>query len=186
MEAIEYAYEAWVATRDPMARERILSDLAAIAAGAGCPDIARGAQALLSETAAEPVVRWLAIVRLMELAIQNRREIDFTRHCRALAYVTLPPHVDAEYIYQGALGDLTFGREAQAVAALQALAEMAAEERLGDVLFRAEAALAAIARNASASASSLSPPSPPSRLADRLAHIAAALASARPTASMAC
>ena len=135
--------------------------------------------------AAEPVVRWLTIVRLMELAIQNRREIDFTRHRRALADVTLPPHVDAEYIYQGALGDLTFGREAQAVAALQALAEMAAEERLGDVLFRAEAALAAIARNASASASSLSPPSPPSRLADRLADRCGA-GHARPTASMAC
>ncbi len=184
IDAIEYAYEAWVATRDPMARERILSDLAVVAGEAGCHDIARGAQALLSETAAEPVVRWFAIVHLMEIAIQDRREIDFTRHGRALADVELPPDVDAEYIYQGAMGDVTFGRKAQAVAALQGLAEMAAAARLGDVLFRAEAALTAIAGHASPSPAT--PPSPPSRLADRLAHIAAALASARPTASMAC
>ena len=164
-----------------MARERILGDLAGIAAAAGCPEITRDAEALLSETAAEPVVRWLATVHLMELAVQGRRELDFARHRRALANVALPPSVAAEYVYQGALGDLAFGRDAQAVEALRALAELATKERLGDVLFRAEAALAGVA-----SGTLLPAPLPDSRLGDRLNHIAAALAGARPTASVAC
>ena len=180
-EAIEYAYEAWVATRDPVARERILLDLASIAAAAGCPEIARDAEALLSETAAEPVVRWLATVHLMELATQGRRELDFSRHRRVLADVALPPSVAAEYVYQGALGDLAFGRQGVAVEALRGLAETAEKERLGDVLFRAEAALAGIGGGTLPP-----PPSPDHRLADRLRHIAVALESARSAASVAC
>jgi hypothetical protein len=80
------------------------------------------------------------------------------------------------------VGDLVFGRQSQAVDALRGLAEMAATERLGDVLFRAEAALAGIAANTLPAPSA--PAAPP--LADRLAHVAAALASARPAASVAC
>jgi hypothetical protein len=181
VEAIEYAYQAWVSTKEPIARERILADLAAIAGAAGYRDTARDANALLSETAAEPMLRWLATIRLMEIATQNRRELDFARHRRILADVKLPPLVDAEYVYQGALGDLVFGRQAEAVEELRRLADTAAAERLGDVLFRAEAALAS-------AASDLSPAPPPAATtsADRLAHIATALANARRTTSVAC
>ena len=172
--AIDYAYEAWSAVDDPVARERVLANLATMALDAGYRDTARDANTVLVATAQEPVLRWTATINLMEIATLDRREVDFTRLRRTLGKVALPPALEAEYMYFGALGDLAFQRRSQAIEALQRAVEIAEERRLGEVLFRAEAALmrASDGVDEPQSAPSLATP-------DRLAHVTAALANAR-------
>jgi len=179
-EAIDYAYEAWSAIDDPTARERVLGDLASIALAAGYRDTARDANSVLQATAREPYVRWLATINLMEIAALDRREVDFTRLRRSLAGVALGPVVEAEYLYYGALGDLTFQRRPQAVEALRRAVEIAERCQLGEVLFRAESALkrACDERYEPRSEPGVATP-------ERLAHVCAALSNARTLAMIA-
>jgi tetratricopeptide (TPR) repeat protein len=179
-EAIDYAYEAWSAIDDPTARERVLGDLAAIALSAGYRDTARDANSVLQATAREPYVRWLATINLMEIAALDRREVDFTRLRRSLAGVALGPVVEAEYLYYGALGDLTFQRRPQAIEALRRAVEIAERCQLGEVLFRAESALkrACDERYEPRSEPGVATP-------ERLAHVCAALSNARTLAMIA-
>jgi tetratricopeptide (TPR) repeat protein len=179
-DAIEYAYEAWAAAQDPPSRERILVDLAGIAASAGYRDTARDAYAVLAGTAKEPWVQWVAAINLMELAALERHEAEFARLRRALSAVVLPPVIEAEFLYHSGVGDLAFGRPAPAVEALQRALEMAEDRRLGELLFRVEAALACARAGAPPPAAAM-PATPP----ERLAHVSAALSSARLLAGVA-
>jgi tetratricopeptide (TPR) repeat protein len=177
--AIDYAFEAWSAVDDPAARERVLADLATIALDAGYRDTARDANTVLLATGQEPFVRWAATINLMEIAALDRREVDFTRLRRTLGNVALPPVLEVEYLYYGALGDLAFQRRSQAIEALERSVQIAEESHLGEVLFRAEAAL----RRASDGTDE--PPSVPSvATPEHLAHVTAALANARILASV--
>lgn len=179
-EAIDYAYEAWSAIDDPLARERVLGDLAAIAISAGYRETARDANLVLLATAREPWVRWLATINLMEIATLDRREVDFTRLRRSLAGVALGPALQAEYLYYGALGDLAFQRRSPAIEALRRVVEIAELHQLGEVLFRAEAALKR------ACDETYDPrPEPAVATPERLAHVSAALSNARTLAAIA-
>ncbi len=68
-EAIDYAYEAWSAIDDPVARERVLGDLAAIALAAGYRETARDANMVLLATAREPLG-----------AVDRDHQLDGDRH----------------------------------------------------------------------------------------------------------
>jgi tetratricopeptide (TPR) repeat protein len=178
-EAIDYAYEAWSAIDDPVARERVLGDLAAIALTAGYRETARDANLVLLATAREPWVRWIATVNLMEIATLDRREVDFTRLRRSLAGVALGPALQAEYLYYGALGDLAFQRRPPAIEALRRVVEIAELHQLGEVLFRAEAALTRACDD------TYDPqPEPAVATPERLAHVSAALSNARTLATI--
>lgn len=173
-EAIDYAYEAWSAIDEPVARERVLGDLAAIALAAGYRETARDANSVLVATARELMMRWVATINLMEIAVLDRREVDFTRLRRSLGGVALGPVLEAEYLYYGALGDLAFRRRAAAIEALRRVVEIAEERQVGELLFRAEAALTR------ATAGTYELQSEPSvATPERLAHVTAALSNAR-------
>jgi tetratricopeptide (TPR) repeat protein len=178
-EAIDYAYEAWSAIDDPVARERVLGDLAVLALSAGYRDTARDANLVMLATAREPLVRWLATINLIEIATLDRREVDFTRLRRTLAGVALGPAIDAEYLYYSALGDLAFQRRPPAIEALRRVVEIAEQHRLGEVLFRAEAALRQACDDAYEPRSEPSVATP-----DCLAHVSAALSNARTLATI--
>jgi tetratricopeptide (TPR) repeat protein len=178
-EAIDYAYEAWSAIDDPVARERVLADLAAIAFAAGYRETARDANLVLLATAREPWVRWIATINLMEISTLDRREVEFTRLRRALAGVALGPTLEAEFLYYGALGDLAFQRRSPAVEALRRVVEIAEQHQLGEVLFRAEAALKRASDD-----TYTAQPEPSVATPERLAHIAAALSNARTVAAV--
>ena len=179
-EAIDYAYEAWSAIDDSVARERVLSDLAAIALAAGYRETARDANLVLLATAREPFMRWVSTINLMEVATLDGREVDFTRLRRSLAGVALGPALQAEYLYYGALGDLAFHRRSQAVVVLRGVVEIAEQRQLGEVLFRAEAALTRACDD------TYEPrPEPSVATPERLAHVSAALANARTLATIA-
>jgi tetratricopeptide (TPR) repeat protein len=172
-ESIEYAYEAWVATREPAIRERILRDLAAVALAAGYRDAARDASAVLATTAKKAWVRWLATINLMALATLDRLESEFTRLRRGLSEVPLPPVIEAEYLYSAALGDYAFGRRTAAVDGLRRAVTIARDHRLDQVLQRAESALATV-RTGTAP-----PVHGPTATPERLARVSAALSNAR-------
>lgn len=172
-ESIEYAYEAWVATREPATRERILRDLAAIALAAGYRDAARDASAVLATTAKKAWVRWLATINLMAIATLDRLEAEFTRLRRGLAEVALPPVIEAEYLYSAALGDYAFGRRTAAIEGLRRAVTIAQDHRLDQVLQRAESALGRV-RNG------IAPPvHGPTTTPERLVRVSAALSNAR-------
>ncbi len=179
-EAIDYAYEAWSAIDEPVARERVLGDLAAIALAAGYRDTAHDANMVLLATARESWVLWIATINLMEIATLDRREVDFTRLRRTLAGVALGPALQAEYLYYGALGDLAFQRRSQAIEGLRRVVEIAEQRQLGEVLFRAEAALKRACDD------TYEPrPEPSVATPERLAHVCAALSNARTLATIA-
>jgi tetratricopeptide (TPR) repeat protein len=179
-EAVDYAYEAWSAIDDPVARERVLGDLATIALAAGYRETARDANVVLAATARQPLTLWVATINLMEIAALDRREVDFTRLRRSLAGVALGSALQAEYLYYGALGDLAFQRRTAAIEGLQRVVEIAERHQLGEVLFRAEAALKR------ACDETYEPrPEPAVATPERLAHVCAALSNARTLATIA-
>ena len=115
----------------------------------------------------------------MEIATLDRREVDFTRLRRSLAGVALGSALQAEYLYYGALGDLAFRRRAPAIEALRRVVEIAEQYQLGEVLFRAEAALKR------ACDETYDPRSEPAVATPvRLAHVCAALSNARTLATI--
>jgi tetratricopeptide (TPR) repeat protein len=143
-EGISYGYEAWVSTADAVERERVMVTLASLLLLGGHPDIARDANALLAETAYEPVMRWSATVNLIEIATIERRELDFMRHRRALAKVGLPPALAGECDYYTGLGHLAFGQPALAAAAFDRAVAVAERHGLAELVQRADAARRAV------------------------------------------
>ena len=143
-DAITYAYEAWTAMSDTMERERILVTLATLLLQGGYPEISREANALLAETAKEPMIRWAATINLIEIATLERREVDFMRHRRELAGIGLPPFLTAEFDYYVGHGHLAFGQPSLAAAAFDRAVTVAQRYELAEVLQRAQAALGAL------------------------------------------
>jgi hypothetical protein len=143
-DAITYAHEAWTATVDAVERERVLVTLATLLLQGGYPDISREANALLAETAREPITRWAATINLIEIATIERRELDFMRHRRTLSGVGLPPSLTAEFDYYVGQGHLAFGQPSLAAAAFDRAVTVAQRYGLAEVLQRVEAARAAL------------------------------------------
>jgi hypothetical protein len=134
---IEYAYEAWQATDDPVERERVLITLASLLLDAGYPDVSREANALLASTAAEPFVRWLATVNLIEIATIEGREIDFARYRKTLAAAELPPYLLGEFHFYVGRGHLAFDQPGLAAEAFGRAVAIAEEYGLAELLARA-------------------------------------------------
>jgi tetratricopeptide (TPR) repeat protein len=143
-DAITYAHEAWNSMTDTIERERMLLTLALFLLDGGYPEISREANALLAETAQEPITRWAATINLIEIAALERRELDFMRHRRSLASVGLPPLLAAEFDYYVGQGHLAFGQPSLAAAALDRAVSVAQRYGLAEVLQRAQAAHAAL------------------------------------------
>jgi len=143
-DAITYAHEAWAAMTDVLERERILVTLATLLLQGGYPDVSREANALLAETAREPITRWAATVNLIEIATIERRELDFMRHRRELAGAGLPPSLAAEFDYYVGQGHLAFGQPSLAAAAFDRAVAVAQRYGLAEVSQRAQAARGAL------------------------------------------
>jgi tetratricopeptide (TPR) repeat protein len=143
-EALNYAHEAWTATADAVERERVLITLATLLLEAGYADIARDANALLADTAREPVTRWAATINLVEIASLERRELDFMRYRRALAGIALPPALATDFEYFVGQGHLAFGQPTLAAAAFDRAVTVAQRHGLAEPAQRAEVARAAL------------------------------------------
>ena len=141
-EAVEYGFEAWALERDPSERERVLGDLANALLGAGFIDLARSANRLLAASAHEALTRWCVLINLIEIATIDRDMREFDMLSKELRSVVLPPRVLAAYHFYVGQGETVFGRPMRACTELKRALSIAEEHGLGEIVIKAEAALA--------------------------------------------
>ena len=138
------AFEAYV---EPQRRTRALVDLANALMVLGAHPAARDAFHLCLGTTTDREVRWIVQLNLLDLAQLDGEETVFERWRRELEAVGLPPRLRAHYLLTAGHGLHRFGRIDAARAALAGALVVAERHELGEIVMRADAALAAIDRN---------------------------------------
>jgi tetratricopeptide (TPR) repeat protein len=161
-------FQALECTTDPLDRDRLLVNIGMTLANLGLRDQARDAYILVSATAQEATMRWLATINLMELAYLDRREVVFEQYRRTVQDADLPPYLRAVYQETVANGARAFGRQRDAVHAFNAMREIGEQFGLNEFTLRADAALAQVADDPAS-------PTPPvsSRVDEQPAGVAA-------------
>jgi tetratricopeptide (TPR) repeat protein len=137
-EAIILGYEALKGVRSQMARDRVLNDLGATFSLLGVFSAARDAYLVVAATAQEQYMRWTAMINLLDLAAEERRETVFEQYRRDLEDVSLPPTLATYYYYFVANGHRAFDRPLLAKAAIERAIELATENKLGQWLLKSE------------------------------------------------
>jgi tetratricopeptide (TPR) repeat protein len=137
-EAIVFGYEALKGVRSQMARDRVLNDLGATFSLLGIYSAARDAYLVVAATAQEQYTRWTAMINLLDLAADERREPVFEQYRRELEDVSLPPTLATYYYYFVANGHRVFDRPLLAKAAIERAIELATENKLGQWLVKSE------------------------------------------------
>jgi len=159
--SVSLAFEAWMSTSDPAERERVLVDLASALTEVGEREAARDGHLILAATAHDPSIRWIATINLIELAVLDRREVDFSRHRLALARTSLPPHLAGHYHLYVARGYETFGDTERARMAYERALAIAEAHQLNELIFQIEAIKAAsVLENGSVPADTAAVPCP--------------------------
>ncbi|HEU4630376.1 MAG TPA: hypothetical protein VFS08_11570 [Gemmatimonadaceae bacterium] len=177
-EAVRLAFQALEGTRAPMARDRLLSDIAAMWVQLGVRDAARDALLTLLATAQEQYTRWLATVNLMDLAALDGIEVVFEQYRRELAAAALPVDLAASSQLVAGQGYRLLGRTTAARRALTRATELARQHGLHQIGFEAEAALEALERGEGrTAAASLAAP-------ESLREIASAMSAMREVATV--
>ena len=158
-DAVRLAFQSLEGTRAPMARDRLLSDIAAMWVELGVRAAARDAFLILLATAQEQYTRWLATVNLMELAALDGIEVAFEQYRRELATVALPADLAASSQLVAGQGYLLLGRATAARRALTRAAELAEQHQLHRISFETEQALEELERGERRAArASMDPP----------------------------
>ena len=137
-EAVILGYEALQGVRNQMARDRVLNDLGASFSMLGVYSAARDAYLVVAATAQEQYMRWTAMINLLDLAADERREPVFEQYRRELEDVSLPPTLATYYYYFVANGHRVFDRPLLAKAAVERAIELATENKLGQWLLKSE------------------------------------------------
>lgn len=176
--AIRLAFQALESTRAPMARDRLLSDIATMWGEMGVRDAARDALLTLLATAQEQYTRWLATVNLMDLAALDGMEVVFEQYRRELAAAALPTELAANAELVAGQGYRLFGRTTAARRALTRAMELAGQHQLHRIVFEAERAMAELERGERRAADATT--EPPASLRE----IASALSSMRTAAAV--
>jgi len=146
-EAVVLGYEALQGVRSRMARDRVLNDLGASFSLLGVYSAARDAYLVVAATAQEQYMRWTAMINLLDLAADERRETVFEQYRRELEDVSLPPTLATYYYYFVANGHRVFDRPLLAKAAIERAIELATENKLGQWLLKSERMLEEIQKD---------------------------------------
>ena len=141
--AIRYSYGALELSRTPRNRDRILGNIATAFRYLGLLDVARDAYLVLAATAQEQYVRWVSELNLMELAAEQRVELQFDKYRRDLESADFTPALRVTYLLHVGRGYHALGDSGTGVPYLERAIEMASEHHLNQLLFQAEDALAA-------------------------------------------
>lgn len=143
--AVRYAYQALGLLGSPVARDRVLGDLAASFVVLGVRSAARDALMVLAATAQDQYSRWVATINLLELEAMDGCEPRFEDYRRQMDAAPLPPSLEAEYCLILGTTYRMFDRPDQARQALERAASLAAAHQYNQVLFRAEQSLRELA-----------------------------------------
>jgi tetratricopeptide (TPR) repeat protein len=143
--AVRFAYQALGLLGSPVARDRVLGDLAASFVLLGVRSAARDALMVLAATAQDQYSRWVATINLLELEAMDGCEPRFEDYRRQLDAAPLPPSLEAEYCLSLGTTYRMFDRPEQARQALERAVALASAHQYNQVLFRAEQSLRELA-----------------------------------------
>jgi tetratricopeptide (TPR) repeat protein len=139
--AVRFAYQALGLLGSPVARDRVLGDLAASFIVLGVRSAARDALLVLAATAQDQYSRWVAAINLLELEAMDGCEPRFEDYRRQLDSSPLPPSLEAEYCLILGTTYRIFNKVEQARQALDRAIALATTHQYNQVLFRAEQSL---------------------------------------------
>jgi tetratricopeptide (TPR) repeat protein len=139
--AIELAYDALRQTASQIERDRILNDIGTAFHMLGLRSVARDAFLVLSATAQEQYIRWVATLSLMGIAAEDGLEPVFDQLRRQLHPAEMPPELEIEYYIRLGRGSRQLGMDDQGQIALGRAVELSEHRGLYALLFEAEEAL---------------------------------------------
>jgi tetratricopeptide (TPR) repeat protein len=139
--AIKLQHAALAITRDQLARDRLLGDLASNFVEVGLRTAARDAYLVLAATAQEQYVRWVATINLLAMAASDGSEPLFEQHRRELVDRELPPSLEAYYHLYVGRGYARFGRIKLAEAEIECCIQISERHQINQVLIEAEQSL---------------------------------------------
>jgi tetratricopeptide (TPR) repeat protein len=140
--AVRYAYDALEIESSPRNRDRILNDIATAFTYLGLLDVASDAYLILSATAQEQYIRWLAELNLLEIAARQNNQLAFDRYRRGLDEADFTPQLRVLYLIHVGRGYNALGRAEDAIPRLEEAIQSAARLGFNQLLFEAEEALA--------------------------------------------
>lgn len=140
--AVRYAYDALEIESSPRNRDRILNDIATAFTYLGLLDVASDAYLILSATAQEQYIRWLAELNLLEIAARQSNELAFDRYRRGLDEADFTPQLRVLYLIHVGRGYNALGRAEDSIPRLEEAIESAGRLGFNQLLFEAEEALA--------------------------------------------
>lgn len=139
--AVRSAYHALEFTTDPVARDRIMVQIAISFAHLGHLAASRDANLLLASTAQEQEMRWSALTNLMYVAILEGHEPAFEYYRHLLAREHLPARIEVAYRVDAARGFLQFGRTDSITSELTRARDIAERHALNQQIFEIDAVL---------------------------------------------
>ena len=138
------AHEALELTTQPATRDFVLEDIAAMFTELGVRDSARDTHLILAATAQTKVVRWSALINLMELAGIEGMKDAFDSYARELASAPLGAWLRANYLLLLGEGFYNLDRFDAAEEALQDAITFAEANQIHQVAFKAQSAVDAV------------------------------------------
>lgn len=139
-------HQALECSKDPMERDRILVNLGMTLTHMGLWEQARDAYLVVTATAQEASMRWLAHINLMELAYLEHNELQFEQYRRSVTGLQLPPYIEAVFHETCANGFCRFGRLDEATASFERMLAVAERHSLHEFVMKAASALENVAR----------------------------------------
>ena len=142
--AIKLGYLALSELTEERARDRMLNDIAGAFYKLGVRSAARDAYSLLSLTAQEQYLRWVASINLMEIAADDGSLPLFERHRRELEECALPPLLRTQFLIHAGQGLARLGDSTGASRILSRAMATATEYGFHRFAFDAEEELGAL------------------------------------------
>ncbi|MDE3128535.1 MAG: hypothetical protein KGL38_11050, partial [Gemmatimonadota bacterium] len=141
--AVELAYEALRDSPSPVDKDRILNDVGTAFHALGLRSVARDAFLVLSATAQQQYMRWVATLALMEIAAEDGSEPVFEQYRSLLRPAALSPALETEYYIRLGRGYRWLDHDDLGQIALAKAVQLAEHYGLATLLFEAEAAVRA-------------------------------------------
>jgi tetratricopeptide (TPR) repeat protein len=157
-EGLKMAYEALSLTSKPSEKDHILGDIAAMFTELGLRDAARDAHLILTATAQSKLVRWSAMLNLMELASIDGMEGQFDTYARELARAPLGVWVRSHYLLFLGEGFHRFGRQEAAMQAFEEAIDFAEANQVHHIVFKAQDAMAGVRSSPRSAPAFVAPP----------------------------
>jgi tetratricopeptide (TPR) repeat protein len=175
-DAVTLAYKALEKTTNPAVKDTVMGDIAAAFIELGMLDAGRDAHLIISMSSRYQWVRWQAGINLMELAAMDGLESAFDSHAGDLRNAALDPRLRSYFLLYYGKGCLVFGRDDEGRKSLEEAREFAGRNKINQVAFDAEKALADAAERGVRTGWSLPAevePVPPevAQVADALSHL---------------